>query len=159
MNRPSLYAAFGDKEAMYATAIDDYVARMWAQVGAALALPTLREALGEFYRRAIAMYLSGDEGPRGCLIACVALVEAPMHPAVGARVKATLDEIDAALERRVEAARHAGEVGVSARPAELAVFAAATLHSLAVRARAGASRATLARQAAAAVDLICGRSP
>jgi AcrR family transcriptional regulator len=46
INRPSLYAAFTDKEALYLRTLDEYAQGMQAQAGAALVdAPTLRLAL------------------------------------------------------------------------------------------------------------------
>src|SRR3954464_15849496 len=66
MNRPSLYAAFGDKRALYLAALDRYWAEGRAGLERILGRDTpLRTALGELYAAAIALYLGG-ETPRGC---------------------------------------------------------------------------------------------
>src|ERR1700677_3548464 len=54
MNRPSIYAAFGDKEALYRQALDHYQTGVRAAIKEALAEERpLRQALGDFYERAI----------------------------------------------------------------------------------------------------------
>ena len=45
INRPSLYAAFGDKEALFRKALDRYVTEREAYVEAALKAPTAREVV------------------------------------------------------------------------------------------------------------------
>src|SRR5262249_14270929 len=56
-------------------------------------------------------------------------------------------------------ARDHGDLPKGADPAALAMLASATLHTLAIRSRAGASRSTLEAMADATVHLICGPPP
>ncbi|PXA83154.1 TetR family transcriptional regulator, partial [Caulobacter sp. D5] len=59
MNRPSLYGAFGDKQALFSAAIDAYMdASRGAMVQAFRAGGTLRQALERVYRAALYIYLS-----------------------------------------------------------------------------------------------------
>ena len=60
LNRPSLYAAFGDKKAMYRHALDAFAGQVRGEIERALAAPDLATALRQFYRSAIAVYRSGD---------------------------------------------------------------------------------------------------
>src|ERR1041384_1335320 len=65
MNRPSLYAAFGDKRDLYLKTLEHYREEGRALSRAALADdPPLRVFLKRFYDKALALYLTG--GPRGC---------------------------------------------------------------------------------------------
>ena len=65
MNRPSLYAAFGDKRDLYLKTLEHYREEGRALARHALAgEPTLRVFLKRFYDKALALYLEG--GPRGC---------------------------------------------------------------------------------------------
>lgn len=146
MNRPSLYAAFGDKKAMYLEAL----ARIRAQVNAGLdailgAGLKPRDALLKFYQQALPVYLSGERGPRGCLTICTASVEAATDAEVRAALARLLDDIDAKLGRLFPAKDKAR-----------AQLAAAVLHSLAVRARAGQSPRSLKALAEAAVETLIG---
>jgi AcrR family transcriptional regulator len=157
MNRPSLYGAFGDKHTLYLKAIEGY--RAMARAGMQRALPhdgPLKAALGELYRRAISLYLSGEHGARGCLLVSTAATEAVMDPEIRRAARAALEEIDEAFEARFRHAREQGDLAGSADPAALAKLASAILHTLAIRARTGAPRAALEQIAASGVDLICG---
>ena len=159
LNRPSLYAAFGDKRAMYRSALAGFVSAVGAEVGAALAKPTLREALSAFYRGAIALYVQGEHGPRGCFVVCTAAVEAMNDAEIREDVARVLGGVDDALTARIAAAQEAGELDADADPKVLGTIAGAILHSLAVRARAGASRRSLEALARSAVDQVCGTAP
>jgi hypothetical protein len=67
--------------------------------------------------------------------------------------------IDDAFAARIRFARDHGDLPKGADPAALAMLASATLHTLAIRSRAGASRSTLEAMADATVHLICGPPP
>lgn len=159
LNRPSLYAAFGDKHGMYRRALADFSAAVAGEIAQALGRPRLREALTAFYRGAIRVYLEGEHGPRGCFVVCTAAVEALDDVAIRTDLAAILAAIDGALAARMVAAQEAGDLSAECDPEALARLAAAVLHSLAVRARAGASRRSLQALARSAVDLLCGAPP
>jgi TetR/AcrR family transcriptional regulator, copper-responsive repressor len=154
MNRPSLYAAFGDKRAMYLAALAAVGAEMEAGLKRALAAPTLKAALTRAYRAGVAVYLSGEAGPRGCMAVCTASVEATAEPEVQAALARILAGLDAALAERIAEAKAAGELGRDADPEQLGRAAAGGLHSLAIRARAGTPRAELERLAETFATLI-----
>jgi AcrR family transcriptional regulator len=157
MNRPSLYGAFGDKRALYLKAIEGY--SDLAQAAMQTALPydrPLRDALSLLYGRALALYLSGEHGARGCLLTGTAATEAVMDPDIRHAARDALEKIDGAFEARFRFARKHGDLPRSADPAALAKLASAVLHTLSLRARTGAPRPALAAISASGVDLICG---
>jgi len=157
MNRPSLYGAFGDKHALYLRTIEGY--RAMARAAMQTALPydrPLRAALANLYDRAIALYLLGEHGARGCLLTGTAASDAVMDAKIRGAVRAGLEEIDEAFEARLEFAREHGDLPGAADPATLAKLASALLHTLSIRARTGAPRSALEAIAASGVDLICG---
>ena len=161
MNRPSLYATFGDKQQLYLRTLDRFGERMEAAAVAAMAdAATLREALAGFYRGALSVYLGDarDDGPlaRGCHVICTAAAEAPEEPAIRAALQAVLALIDRRLAERFAAAVAAGELPADSDVEALGLLAGATLHSLAIRARAGTPRPTLERLVEAAVARLCG---
>jgi AcrR family transcriptional regulator len=160
MNRPSLQAAFGDKHALYLETLRDYWEGKFALMRAALAGERpLDEALMRAYDAALSIYFSGDDGARGCFVVGTAVTEALGDPEVRDIVMGGLHTLDAAFEERLQTARETGELQGDADPAALAVLAAATMHTIAIRARAGASRPELRKLARKAVSVICDRSP
>ncbi|SDC17320.1 hypothetical protein [Paraburkholderia lycopersici] len=72
---------------------------------------------------------------------------------------AGLRAFDKAFEQRLRAAVARGELPAQANASTLARLASALLHSMALRARAGDSRASLRAMAAAGIALICGEAP
>jgi TetR/AcrR family transcriptional regulator, copper-responsive repressor len=156
MNRPSLYGAFGDKQALYGRALDLYRARTREALGEALGGDRpLRLALRNVYDTAIEIYLSGDKGARGCFIISTAVAQAVTDSVTRAALADTLREIEGGLAARIARAKREGELSPDADPAKLAKLAAAALYSLTVHARAGEGRSALEAIADAAVDVIC----
>ncbi|MBV8260635.1 MAG: TetR/AcrR family transcriptional regulator [Paraburkholderia sp.] len=160
MNRPSLYGAFGDKHALYLEIIDRYVDAGRSAMDHALQgeLP-LREALMRVFDGALAWYFPAHDAARGCMLIGTAAVEAVNDDAVRERLAAGLRVFDKAFEKRLRAALTQGELPAYASPPMLARLVSALLHSMALRARAGDSRASLRAMAAAGVALICGEAP
>ncbi|MGO4101836.1 TetR/AcrR family transcriptional regulator [Pseudomonas sp. TAF7] len=158
MNRPSLYAAFGDKHALYIKALEQY----WESASAAMqeALTdkdlTLEQALMGFYEGQLSIYFSGEGQPRGCFAIGTATTEAVEDSAIREVLADRLSRLDADLETRLRAAVSAGELKDDVDPAALAVLASSLLHSISIRARAGKSRAELTELARNAVNVICG---
>ena len=160
MNRPSLYGAFGDKQALYLKTLDAYRDASAQGLRKLLApdIP-LRDGLLGVYSAALARYLGGEQGPRGCYLIGTAAVEAVTDPVIRDRFAANLRELDAAFEGRFKLARAQGEIAADADVQALAKLASAVLHTLAIRSRAGDSRASLKVTAEAGVALICGAPP
>ncbi|MVV52267.1 TetR/AcrR family transcriptional regulator [Pseudomonas sp. PB120] len=158
MNRPSLYAAFGDKHALYIKALEHYWESAAADMHAALTDTdlTLREALLRFYEGQLSIYFSGEGQPRGCFAIGTATTEAVEDPEIREVLSDRLSRLDADLEARLRLAIDSGELKSDVDAASLAVLASSLLHSISIRARAGKSRAELTELARNAVDVICG---
>jgi TetR/AcrR family transcriptional regulator, copper-responsive repressor len=157
MNRPSLRAAFGDKRAIYLKALADYWELKFAAMRKALAGGrTLKEALMRVYDAALSIYFSGDGRTRGCFVVGTAITEAIDDPEIQRIVMDGFRGLDAGFEARLRLARDAGELKKGADLGALALLASATMHTLAIRARAGASRKDLRKLALKAVSVICG---
>jgi AcrR family transcriptional regulator len=157
MNPPSLYAAFGNKRALYLEALAHYWEISLAATREALAEDRpLGESLMIAYEAALSIYFSGKGSARGCFVIGTAVTEAGEDAAIRSSVAAGLRMIDADFEARFRTARETGELKHDADPAALAVLASATMHTIAIRARAGARRAELREIARMAVSVICG---
>jgi AcrR family transcriptional regulator len=157
MNPPSLYAAFGNKRAIYLEALSRYWEISLAATREALAEDRpLAEALMLAYEAAMSIYFSGKGNARGCFVIGTAIVEAAEDAAIRDDVTKGLHMIDTYFEARFRVARDRGELEPDANPAALAVLASATMQSIAIRARAGARRAELREIARKAVSVLCG---
>ena len=157
MNRPSLRAAFGDKHAIYLKALGAYWERKFdAMRGALDSGRPLARTLMDVYDVALSIYFSGDEHARGCFVVGTAVTEAVDDPDVRAIVGAGFRKFDADFEARLRLARDAGELKADADIEALALMASATLHTIAIRSRAGSSRDEMRMLARKAVSVICG---
>jgi AcrR family transcriptional regulator len=156
MNRPSLYAAFGDKRDLYLKTLEHYRAEGRALARDALAgEPTLRVFLKRFYDKALALYLAG--GPRGCYTIGTAATVAAVDDGVREFLAESMRATDSFLRAQIVKAKARGEIARDADPAALAYLASATLHTLAIRSRAGLPRKELEALAKAAIEVICAR--
>lgn len=157
MNRPSLYGAFGDKRELY---IKSY-ARYRADARAAMIdifrdeLP-IRKRLHRIYAVALDIYLSGEAGPRGCFTMMTAASEAVADPDIRAMVLEGFVELDRAFATCFRLAKEKGELASSADPQVLAQLASATIHSIAIRARARVPRRELETIVSGAIEVMCG---
>jgi TetR/AcrR family transcriptional regulator, copper-responsive repressor len=157
MNRPSLYGAFGDKRELY---IKSY-ARYRADARAAMQeifreeLP-IRKRLERIFEVALDIYLSGDSGPRGCFTVMTAASEAVADPEIRALVLEGFSELDKAFGICFRLAKEKRELTNSADPAVLAQLASATIHTIAIRARARVPRKELEAIVKGAIDVMVG---
>jgi AcrR family transcriptional regulator len=157
MNRPSLYAAFGDKRELYLKTLQRYRDQSRAMSTRLLEdKPSLRVFLRRFYDAALDIYFAGGEAARGCYSISTAPAQATMDPPVQAFLAESVGSTDAFLCTLIRKARDRGEIAANAEPLALAQIATATLHTIAVRSRAGVPRRELEALAASAIDVICG---
>jgi AcrR family transcriptional regulator len=156
MNRPSLYGAFGDKRELY---IKSY-ARYRADARAAMADifrtdAPIRKRLARIFAVALDIYLSGDEGPRGCFTVMTAASEAVSDPEIRVMVLEGFAELDKAFASCFRLAIEDGELPKTSDPRILAHLASATIHTLAIRARARVPRKELEAIVQGAIDVMC----
>jgi AcrR family transcriptional regulator len=157
LNRPSLYAAFGDKHALYLACLDRSAREGVASLTAALKTEApLRVLLGVIFDRTIEIYRAGEVGQRGCFLVGTAVTQAVDDPAARERLAGFVADTDRLFAERFEAQHDQLAPGVT--PAAAGAMASATFHTLAVRARTGAVEAEMQAVGRAAVDLICGTS-
>ncbi|WP_315779344.1 TetR/AcrR family transcriptional regulator [Bradyrhizobium sp. SZCCHNPS1003] len=158
MNRPSLYGAFGDKRELYIKSYQRYRDNARAVMGEIFRHDwPVREQLQKIFAAALDIYLSGNEGPRGCFTVMTAGSEAVADPDIRAMVQNALTELDKAFAHCFRRAKENGELPADADPAVLARLASATIHSIAVRARAQVPRQELEAIVAGAIDVMVGK--
>jgi AcrR family transcriptional regulator len=157
MNRPSLYGAFGDKRELYIKSYERYRDNARAAVADAFrAQLPLRKRLERIYQVALDIYLSGEEGPKGCFTVLTAASEAVNDPAIRDMVVDALTELDKAFARCFRMGQESGELPDDADPVVLSQLASATLHTVAIRARAHVPRKELEAIVKGAIGVMCG---
>jgi AcrR family transcriptional regulator len=155
LNRPSLYAAFGDKEQLYIHTLRHYGMHGVAGIDAIFGgKGPIDKRLGQVFKGAIDLY-TAPPYPRGCMIVGTAAVEAPTRPKIAAAAAELLQATEDAFQRAFERAVTDGELAAEPPPASRACMAGAALHTLAIRARLGTKPAELRAYAASLIPVIC----
>ena len=112
--------------------------------------------LERIFAVALDIYLSGESGPRGCFTVMTAASEAVADPDIRAMVLEGLVELDKAFAACFRLAKEKGELPENADPAVLAQIASATVHTIAIRARARVPRKELEAIVKGALDVMLG---
>jgi AcrR family transcriptional regulator len=157
MNRPSLYSAFGDKRELYIKSYQRYRAdARAAMIDIFRGELPIRERLERIYSAALDIYLSGEAGPRGCFTVMTAASEAVADPDIRKLVLEGFFELDRAFAACFRLAKENGELPESTDPEVLAQLASATIHTIAIRARAQIPRKELEAIVKGAIDVMLG---
>jgi AcrR family transcriptional regulator len=142
ITKPSLYAAFGNKEELFRKALDRYVDGPGGYVQVALAKPTARDVVEHLLFEA-ADAVTDPDHPPGCLavqgaLSCGEAAESIKRELMTRRANGERD-----LRRRFERAVAEGDLPKDADAADLARYISAILQGMAVQAAGGASREQL----------------
>ncbi|MEU0571841.1 TetR/AcrR family transcriptional regulator [Nonomuraea sp. NPDC005983] len=138
INRPSLYAAYGNKESLFRQAFGRYLDGPAAHVRTALDQPTARGVTEALLRGAVDVATRSD-GPDGCLMVQSALATGPQGQPIRTELAALRRAAEAGLSERFERARAEGDLPESAAPEALARYVWAISYGISVQAAGGAS--------------------
>lgn len=142
MNRPSLYAVFGNKENLFRMALDRYGATHDPLFHAALKEPTAR-AVVEHFLRGNADAQTETDKPHGCLVINGALAcsddALPIRNSLIERRAASEEK----LRERFERAKVDGDLPADSCSEQMARYVMTVSNGMAVQAAAGATRAQL----------------
>jgi AcrR family transcriptional regulator len=150
INRPSLYAAFGNKEALFRKAIDRYVAGPACHVNEALKEPTARAVVERLLRGGIDL-ITDSRNPSGCFMVQSALACGDTADSIRRELVKRRAAGEVALRERFGRAVSEGDLPPDSDPADLARYVAALMHGMAVQAAGGATRDELLRVAEMAI--------
>ena len=139
VNRPSLYAAFGGKEALFRKALDRYLNGPAAYTQEALKEPTAR-AVVERLLQGAADLNTAPRNPGGCLMVQGALVSGDAGDSIRQELVACRAAGEAALRRRFQRAKSERDLPADTDPADLARYLATIIYGMAVQAAGGCSR-------------------
>jgi AcrR family transcriptional regulator len=139
VERPALYSAFGNKEALFRQALARYDERYLSYFPEALQLPTAREVAAHLLHEAVGLNTRYPDRT-GCLGINGALAASDdAEP-----VRQALVEFRVAgqerLRERFERAKAEGDLPKTAKPDALAAFVMTVAQGIAVQAKAGVSR-------------------
>jgi AcrR family transcriptional regulator len=146
ITKPSLYAAFGNKEELFRKAFDRYVDGPAGYVQVALAKPTVREVVEHLLYQA-ADAVTNPDNPPGCLAIQGALCCGDTAETIRQELMARRAKGEENLRRRLQQAVDDGDLPKDSNPDDLARYICAILQGMAVQAIGGASRDDLRRVA------------
>jgi AcrR family transcriptional regulator len=153
VQRGSLYNAYGDKEAIFRRAFDQYAGQLMDSCGQALSDgDDIAARLRNFLDLLIINMTSGSP-PRGCLTTRTALDGAISSVAVRQRVQGVLSRLEQLVSKAIGSAP---DKRLAANANRLARVVVTFTRGLAVMERAGYSRKQLKESAATFVDALVG---
>ncbi|MEH3098970.1 TetR/AcrR family transcriptional regulator [Sphingomonas adhaesiva] len=156
ITKPSLYAAFGNKEALFHKALDLYEAEKLQYTREALKQPTARAVAEHFMRGAIDAQTSNCD-PKGCLGVISATACGAEAESIKADVIQRRSSSQAALVERFEQAKREGDLPAHVDVDGLTSYLYAILQGMAVQAGSGATRADLTRIVDTSLSMWPGR--
>jgi AcrR family transcriptional regulator len=144
INRSSMYATFGDKEALFRLAIARYAEGPAAYVRESLEQPTVRAVVEALLRGALEL-LTDPSHPRGCLsvqgaLACGSHAEPVKQAMIEWRKQG-----ESAIQKRLQRARREGDLAKDVDPGDLARYISTVLTGLGVQAANGSTPAEMTR--------------
>jgi AcrR family transcriptional regulator len=142
IEKPSLYAAFGDKERLFRQVLDHYAKGPANMMFAVMKEPTARRVIERLLRES-ADAGSDSKNPRGCLYVQGALACSGEADCIRAELISRRAAGEAMLRKRLQRAKKEGDLPKKADAAGLARYIMAVLHGMSVRSSAGASRKEL----------------
>jgi AcrR family transcriptional regulator len=152
INRPSLYAAFGDKAALFREAVARYGAGPGRYVRRALGQPTARMVAETLLSGAVAN-ATDPTHPGGCLWVHGALATGPENDPIRSEIAALRARGIAQIRARFDRALADGDLPTDTDTEALTLFLISVMHGIAVQATAGFSREQLHRVADLALTL------
>jgi AcrR family transcriptional regulator len=157
VTRPSLYAAFGNKEALFRTVLKRYEERVVTYRPRALEAPTARKVARALLQGAADLF--GDRSkPAGCLgvqgaLACGAEAEPIRRELMANRIAG-----ERAVRQRLKRAKAEGDLPADSDPAALARYLSGVVYGMAVLSAGGATHRELRQVAEIALRAWPGAS-
>ncbi len=154
VTKPSLYRLFGDKSSLFLRALERYGETIGAASLAAFnAQPDIADAVRALLETSVRAG-TAEGGPKGCLMACVAVVQAEHSPEIRAEITRGLAGLAELLQTRFEQEASNGAIPAVPPGRSRSRLVVDLMQGLLLRARAGASRENLLADARDYVPLI-----
>ncbi len=144
INRPSLYAAYGNKETLFRKALDRYIEGSTAFLRRSMEQPTSRTVV-EHLLKSSADGLTCPENPHGCLMVRCALASGEAADSIRLELVKRRADGESILRKRLERAHSERDLPADASPADLARYVMTVHQGMSVQAAGGASRPQLRR--------------
>jgi AcrR family transcriptional regulator len=142
INKPSIYAAFGNKEELFRKALARYATGPAAFVGEAMKEPSARLVVEKFLMQAVDFFCDKST-PNGCMIVQGALTCGQSSSAIQQELIAYRSSIETTLTKRFELAKIQGDLPPDLNTKQLAKYIATIHQGMSVQATSGATRQEL----------------
>jgi AcrR family transcriptional regulator len=139
INRPSLYAAYGDKEQLFRKALDKYAGEQKEYLRSAMAEPRIEDVVRRVLLGAADSMCAGKGHPAGCLLVQGAMASGREDKAITGELVRRRCANEVMIRDRMQRAQREGELPADADPAALAKYIATVTLGMAVQAASGAT--------------------
>jgi AcrR family transcriptional regulator len=136
ITKPSLYACFGNKEALFRKALDLYERDKLCYMQSALSEPTSKAVAERLLRGALAIQTNSSD-PKGCMGVISSVGGTAHSECIRDEIIARRASSELALIERLKRAREEGDLPDHADPQALAGYLSAVMQGMAVQASAG----------------------
>jgi AcrR family transcriptional regulator len=149
ITRPSLYAAFGNKEALFRQALDLYERDKLTYIGDAIEAPTARAVAERLLMGSVDAATTGD--CKGCMGVIASVACQSVEPSIRDDVNARAESSRRVINARMQQAIDAGEFRVATEEDAITRYLLAIMQGISVQAQSGASRDELLQVADSAL--------
>ncbi|MAB43857.1 MAG: TetR family transcriptional regulator [Sphingomonadaceae bacterium] len=149
ITRPSLYAAFGNKETLFRQALDLYERDKLTYIGDAIEAPTARDVAERLLMGSVDAATTGD--CKGCMGVIASVACQSVEPSIRDDVNARAESSRRAIIARMQQAIDAGEFRVATEAEAITRYLLAIMQGISVQAQSGASRDELLQVADSAL--------
>jgi len=143
MKAPSIYAAFGNKDAIFKEVVQSYLPIVVSgQLKVLNSLPKIYDAVEATLKACVDLY-TGKDNPHTCLVMTAAINTAPEHAEHVETLKNLREEYKAAWRKRFEVADADQQLTDEANASELAEYFTTIIQGMTIKAKDGATHETL----------------
>lgn len=151
INRPSLYAAYGNKEELYRKALNRYITQKSWIIEDALSQPTSYDMVKRMMDNFIGTPNPSCTDPRGCMTTMATLACSIQAQSIQNDLAAYKAEVEKKFHARLNQAIAEGDLPKDADPASLLMFIFTVLNGLAMHSKMGTSHEQMKKVAAMAL--------
>ena len=144
ITRPSLYAAFGNKESLFRKALDLYEREKMAYINEGLAQPTARRVAETMLRGALEN-VAGEGEPHGCMRVIASVACGPAAQSLHDEIVQRTDIFKQMMVERFERAKEEGDLPGNIDALGLTGVLVAWLQGISIQANQGINRKDLER--------------
>ncbi len=154
MKAPSIYAAFGNKDAIFKEVVKSYLPIVVnGHLKVLNSYPEIYDAVEATLTACVNLY-TGKDNPPSCLIMTAAINTAPEHEEHIGALRSLREIYKTAWEKRFEQAKLDRQLADDVNPSELAEYFTTLIQGMTIKAKDGASKDSLTKTANLALKVL-----